>query len=95
MHCLPVITWSSAGRAHGATILQAGLDSLGAVDLRNALAARFDVRVPATIIFDYPTIAALTEFLMANASASADQVMLAAACWHACIHATGPTAVPG
>ena len=38
---------------------QAGLDSLGAVELRAALAARFSVELPATAVFDYPTVAAL------------------------------------
>lgn len=31
----------------------------GAVDLRNALASRFGVELPATAVYDYPTPAAL------------------------------------
>jgi len=42
---------------------QAGLDSLGAVELRMAISARFAVDAPATLAFDYPTIAALVGFV--------------------------------
>lgn len=40
-----------------------GLDSLMAVELRNALSANLQRKLPATLLFDYPTIEALTEFL--------------------------------
>ena len=43
--------------------MEAGLDSLGAVELRNALAARFAADLPATFIFDYPTADALASHL--------------------------------
>ena len=39
--------------------MQAGLDSLGAVELRNALTAEFGIAVSATVAFDHPTPAAL------------------------------------
>ena len=42
---------------------QAGLDSLGAVELRTAISARFAIDAPATLAFDYPTIAALVGFV--------------------------------
>ena len=35
--------------------MQAGLDSLGAVELRNALTAEFGIAVSATVAFDHPT----------------------------------------
>lgn len=41
-----------------------GLDSLMAVELRNALAATLKISLPATLLFDYPTIQALVEFLV-------------------------------
>ena len=44
--------------------MEAGLDSLGAVELRNALAARFAENLPATSIFDYPTADALASYLV-------------------------------
>jgi acyl carrier protein len=40
-----------------------GLDSLMAVELRNVLGSMLGKPLPATIIFDYPTIDALTDFL--------------------------------
>ena len=43
--------------------LQAGLDSLGTVELRNALTAKFAVDLPATAVFDYPTVGSLAAFI--------------------------------
>jgi hypothetical protein len=43
--------------------MEAGLDSLGAVELRNALGAKFGADLPATLTFDYPSISALAGFL--------------------------------
>lgn len=40
-----------------------GLDSLMAVELRNALGQGLGRALPATLLFDYPTIGALTDFL--------------------------------
>lgn len=47
--------------------MEAGLDSLGAVELRNKMAAEFgDADLPATLTFDHPTIASLAGFLAAR-----------------------------
>lgn len=43
--------------------VQAGVDSLGAVELRTAIAARFAIQLPATVTFDHPTPAALAAYV--------------------------------
>src|SRR5579859_301599 len=40
-----------------------GLDSLLSIELRNALSADLDSKLSATALFDYPTLAALTDWL--------------------------------
>ncbi len=49
--------------------MEAGLDSISAVELRNAVAARFGIDLPATVTFDYPTLGALATYLAARIGA--------------------------
>lgn len=58
--------------------LQAGLDSLGSVELRNALSARFELELPATAVFDYPSVAALAGFIARQLAAAGRQPGIAA-----------------
>lgn len=44
-------------------LLSAGIDSIGAVELRRELQQLVGVNLPPTIVFDYPTIAELTDYL--------------------------------
>lgn len=52
--------------------MQAGLDSLGAVELRNALMARFGISVAATVAFDYPTPGALARHVTATLTSAGE-----------------------
>jgi acyl carrier protein len=45
-------------------LMAAGLDSLGAVELRNALERKLAVALPPTLVFDYPSMEALSGYLV-------------------------------
>jgi acyl carrier protein len=42
-------------------LLAAGLDSLGAVELRNSLEGSLQLQLPGTLVFDYPSVSAIAE----------------------------------
>lgn len=44
-------------------LMAAGLDSLGAVELKNSLEGRLGLQLPGTLVFDYPSTSALVKYL--------------------------------
>lgn len=42
------------------------VDSLGAVELRNQVGTKYAMELPSTLIFDYPTVAAIADLLLSK-----------------------------
>ena len=45
-------------------LMAAGLDSLGAVELRNSIQSSLQIELPATFVFDYPSISSMATYLV-------------------------------
>ena len=46
-----------------APLMAAGLDSLGATELSQSLSVDLNTELPATVMFDYPSLASVSEYL--------------------------------
>lgn len=69
-------------------LMAAGLDSLGATELVQSLQTAFGISLPATVVFDYPTVSALAAFVSQHTMQEAEQMPQP----HARAVALGPSA---
>ncbi len=49
-------------------LMEAGLDSIGAVELRNAVSSAFGLDLPVTATFDYPSADALARYIASKSA---------------------------
>lgn len=61
--------------APSAPLMSSGLDSLGSVELRRELASISSQDLPVTLVFDYPTIDSMAEFITSQLPPPAPQAL--------------------
>jgi acyl carrier protein len=69
-HALDVLQWSQSTPVDGdLPLADIGFDSLMSLELRDVLARELDIPLPATLLFDHPTLNELSAFLASEAPA--------------------------
>ena len=56
--------------APDAPLVQSGVDSLGAIELRNELASLFNISLPSTLVFDYPSVNSIQSYILKSIAMS-------------------------
>mmetsp|Transcript_13130 Transcript_13130/g.41968 ORF Transcript_13130/g.41968 Transcript_13130/m.41968 type:complete len:987 (-) Transcript_13130:26-2986(-) len=54
-------------------LMDSGMDSLSSVEFRNTVAKEFKMNLPATLTFDFPSVKALTEFIVEQSRADVEE----------------------
>ena len=60
-------------------LMAAGLDSLAAMELQNMISASMGVELPSTLVFDYPSVRAMSGFIEAQMGVASAEAPAAAA----------------